>query len=139
MNMATASIESPASSISIDEHLSVVICSTYRVAVISPAGYVYRDVIDNQLDSRNRHRHCLRQLGYLSCIYSSRCTTTCRKYYESDLSSIMDLLSYCTLNETKQLNYSSGNPLNREPAPRELIEQYVFPVIQCGCVLTSTV
>lgn len=38
---------------------------------------------------------------------------------------IMDLLSYCTLRETKQVDYSSENPLNRESTPRELIEQYV--------------
>lgn len=35
----------------------------------------------------------------------------------------MDLVSYCTLDETKQLDYSSEQPLNREPTPQELIEQ----------------
>lgn len=35
----------------------------------------------------------------------------------------MDLLSYCNLNETKQLDYSSENPLNREPSAKDLIQQ----------------
>ena len=35
----------------------------------------------------------------------------------------MDLLSYCALHETKQLDYSTENPLNREPSAKELIQQ----------------
>jgi sulfite oxidase len=36
----------------------------------------------------------------------------------------MDLVSYCSADETKQLDYSSEQPLNREPSPQALIEQY---------------
>lgn len=36
----------------------------------------------------------------------------------------MDLLSYCTLNEPKHLEYSKDKPLNREPTPQELIKEY---------------
>jgi len=39
----------------------------------------------------------------------------------------MDLVSYCSIDETKQLDYSSDNPLNREPTVQELVEQYVQP------------
>ncbi|KAJ5831770.1 sulfite oxidase [Penicillium riverlandense] len=39
----------------------------------------------------------------------------------------MDLLSYCNLNETKQLEYSSENPLNREPSAKDLVQQFLTP------------
>ncbi|OQD74367.1 hypothetical protein PENDEC_c011G06023 [Penicillium decumbens] len=39
----------------------------------------------------------------------------------------MDLVSYCSIDETKQLDYSSDNPLNREPTVQELVEQFLTP------------
>ena len=37
----------------------------------------------------------------------------------------MDLIADCTLDETKELEYSTDKPLNREPSRQELIKQYV--------------
>lgn len=36
----------------------------------------------------------------------------------------MDLVSYCTLDETKQIDYSVAKPLNREPPARDLVSRY---------------
>lgn len=36
-----------------------------------------------------------------------------------------DLLSYCSLDETTKIDYSVKNPLNREPAVKELISRFV--------------
>lgn len=41
----------------------------------------------------------------------------------------MDLVSYCTLDETNQTEYSAASPLNREPAPKDLVARYSLPTL----------